>query len=102
MRNRTRQPPLFDVNSRPLGHAWSWTVTWAVASSGYPTGCHVTARRIELDGEHLVGTASCDVQIGDSMQEVMECLAIESMLAACDLTLDGEPTHRHVVFSSNL
>lgn len=101
MRNRrTPQAPMIAV-SRPVGHHWEWTVTYKVASSGYPTHCHVHAFRGIGEGR-MDGTAACAVVVGDDLSEVIECLAIESMLAACEPTLDGTPTHRRVVFSTNL
>lgn len=102
MRNRTSQPPLILNNSRPIGNAWQWNVSYHVASSGYPTKCHVTAMRHEPGQEELVGTAWCSVSVGDDLREVIECLAIESMLAATEPTLDGSTPTRKIVFSSNL
>jgi hypothetical protein len=91
---------LFDIQ-RPLSHAWRWTVAYDVASSGYPVSCHVTATKMPSD-EGVIGTAACAVTTGDDLSEVIECLAIEAMLAACEPTLDGSPPHRRVVFSTNL
>lgn len=102
MRTKTKQPPLLDMRSRPLSHRWQWTVTYQVASSGYATSCHVSAICSGDPDDPAVGSASCDVKLGDDLKEVIECLAIESMLAACDRTLDGTPSHRRIVFSSNL
>lgn len=97
---RTPTPPLFDLK-RPVTNHWAWTVTWQVASSGYPFACHVTA--IGGKGEsQYAGCAWCEVAVGDDMREVMECLAIEAMLAATEPTLDGSTPTRRVVFSSNL
>jgi hypothetical protein len=98
--NRTQKPPLFDI-LRPEGNKWEWTVTYAVASSGYPKSCHVIARRV-ADGEVLVGTARCAVIVGDPLEEVIEFLAVEAMLAACEPTLDGSPSHRSPVFTQHL
>lgn len=101
MRNRrTPHRPLFDV-LRPDRSHWKWIVTYKVASSGYPTDCHVQAMSDDPLGD-LVGAASCAVKVGDDLSEVIECLAIEAMLAACQPTLTGEPTTRRVVFSTNL
>lgn len=101
MRNRrTPSRPLFDLK-RPIGNNWRWTVTYDVASSGYPIRCHVVSTKMPSD-EGIVGTAECAVKLGDDLSEVIECLAIESMLAACEPQLDGTPTHRRVVFSTNL
>lgn len=100
MRNRlTPQAPLFNLN-RPLGSAWQWTVTYRVASSGYVTECHVMAHRIE-GTDHLHGSAECAVALGDDLREVIECLATESMLAACTPTLDGSTPSRRIVFTSH-
>ncbi len=84
-----------------MTHQWHWSVFYEVASSGYATRCHVTAG---AGPEHdpMIGTASCAVNLHDDLREVIECLAIEAMLAATEPTLDGSPTHRNVVFSSNL
>lgn len=100
-KNRTPIQPIFDVGTRPVTHQWSWTVSYKVASSGYATYCHVTASAGTED-DPLVGTAACFVELGDDLREVIECLAIESMLASCEPTLDGTPPHRRVVFTSNL
>jgi len=97
---RTPHRPLFDP-VRPLGPSWRWTVTYQVASSGYPVAAHVSAQHGAGD-ELAVGTASCEVSLGDDLSEVIECLAIESMLAATEPNLLGEPTHRRIIFSSNL
>lgn len=97
---RTPQPPLFNIG-RPIRAAWTWEVTYAVASSGYPTQCRVFAS--SGGGEEiLVGSAACSVALHDDLREVIECLAIEAMLAACEPTLDGSTPHRQVTFESNL
>ena len=101
MRNwKTPHPPLFNIG-RPVQAKWTWVVTYRVASSGYATECHVAAHADD-PRDPLDGTASCSVRLGDDLREVIECLAIESMLAACEPTLTGEPPHRRVVFSTNL
>lgn len=101
MRNRrTPERPLFEV-LRPNGAEWSWHVSYMVASSGYPTKCHVTAMRTAGE-EELLGTASCAVSLYDDLREVIECLATEAMLAACQPTLGGETPHRNVIFTSHL
>lgn len=97
-RNRTSNPPLFDL-LRPGGNAWKWTVTYQVASSGYPSSCHVTAIRA-VEGEELAGSASCDVALYDDLREVIEFLAVEAMMAACEPTLWESRPHRSVVFTS--
>lgn len=100
-RNRTTVSPIIDVGMRPISHKWSWTVLYHVSSSGYATHCQVSASTGA--GEDIaVGVASCEVAAFDDLREVIECLAIESMMAACEPTLDGSHTHRRVVFSSNL
>lgn len=99
-KNRTPQPPLFNIG-RPVQARWSWNVTYAVASSGYATRCHVSAHADDPT-DPLNGTAWCTVGLGDDLREVIECLAIESMLAACEPQLDGKPSARRIVFSSNL
>jgi len=97
--NRTSQRPLFDV-MRPNGNAWQWTVTYHVASSGYVQNAHVEARR--LDGNDvLIGTASCDMAVHDDLLEVLEFLAVESMLAACTPELFGNIPHRSLKFVSS-
>jgi len=98
--HRTPQSPLFEV-TRPLSQKWQWVVQYNVASSGYPTSCHVTAAHGSGE-EYIAGTAMCDVHVGDDLKEVIECLAIESMMAACEPTITGETPLRRVVFSSNL
>jgi hypothetical protein len=96
----TPQPPLFDLK-RPVTNHWNWTVTYSVASSGYATECHVIAHGgTGLDQYH--GSAWCEVSLGDDLREVIECLAIESMLAASEPTLDGSLPRRRIVFSTNL
>lgn len=99
MRNhRTPQRPIFDVK-RPLGANWTWYVSYRVASSGYPTECQVTAERIEAS-DHMGGSATCDVSMYDDLREVIECLAVEAMLAACEPNLFDVPTARRIVFTS--
>jgi hypothetical protein len=96
----TPQPPLFDLK-RPVTNHWNWTVTYNVASSGYPTECHVIAHGGRgQDTYH--GSAHCEVHVGDNLAEVVECLAIESMLAASEQTLDGTMPRRRIIFSTNL
>ncbi len=97
-RSRTIQRPLFDV-MRPDGAAWTWEVTYKVASSGYVHEAHVLARR-RSDLETLVGTASCEVLLHDPLDEVLEYLAVESMLAACQPELGGDTPHRRCKFVS--
>jgi hypothetical protein len=101
MRNhRSPNPPLFTVD-RPIGHHWTWEVTYQVASSGYPTKCHVTSMRghgVDI----MVGVAWCDMTLGDDLREAIECLAVESMLAACEPPLDGTHSSRRVILSSHL
>lgn len=99
-RNRTAYPPLLHVN-RPISHSWKWDVTMQIASSGYVVEMHVSAFT-EVEGETLAGTASCSVSIGDDTKEVIECLAVEAMLAAEELNLLGQSNPRRIVFSSNL
>lgn len=98
--NRTPFPPLFTVD-RPVGANWTWEVTYKVASSGYPTGCHVSAVRWSGE-EYLVGIASCDLSLYDDLRQAIEVLAIEAMMAACEPQLDGSPTSRFVVLSQHL
>lgn len=100
-RNRTSQPPIFDVGGRPLTHSWRWTVTYNVASSGYAIFATVIATKMPSD-DGVVGSASCGVGLHDDLREVIECLAIEAMMAACEPELDGSMPHRHITFSSNL
>jgi hypothetical protein len=100
-KNRTPVRPLLNINARPIGPAWRWNVTLDIASSGYVVGAHVIATRGTGD-ERMVGAAMCDVTFNDDVSEVMECLAIESMLAACEPTLYGDTPVRRVIFSSNL
>lgn len=98
--NRTPCPPLFTVD-RPIGHAWTWTVTFTVASSGYVVQVHVIATRHE-GIDPLVGVAFCDVSTYDVINDVIECLVIEAMLAACEPTLDGTTPSRRIQYSSHL
>lgn len=99
-RPRTPTPPLFDVGGRPLTHSWRWSVHYDVASSGYPIWCQVTATKMPSD-DGVTGSAACSVSLHDDLREVIECLAIESMMAACEPHLDGSPSHRHILFASN-
>lgn len=92
---------MLDLGKRPITHQWSWSVLLDIASSGYVRGCHVSAYGGDST-DPLVGIASCEVKLHDSVNEVIECLAIESMMAATEPQLDGSPSHRRVVFSSNL
>lgn len=102
MRRNSRTPvrPLFTTD-RPLGANWDWTVTLQIASSGYVRRAHVMAHRD--DGQdHLDGIAHCEVSMYDDVTEVIECLAIEAMLAACEPTLTGETPTRKILYSSTL
>jgi hypothetical protein len=89
---------LFDI-LRPGGAQWQWTVTYKVASSGYPTRCHVSSFRHDPNGD-ISGSASCDVNVGDDLREVIEFLAVESMLEACEPTLWDDAPHRECRFES--
>lgn len=101
MRHNRRTPhrPLFDV-MRPVGNHWTWAVTYTVASSGYVDTAMVTAFR-RAEGEVLSGMACCDVQHDSDLSEVLEFLAVESMLAACEPTLTGEMPVRRLTFVSS-
>jgi hypothetical protein len=52
--------------------------------------------------DELRGSADCAVKLHDDLSEVIECLAIEAMLAACEPSLLGDIPHRSIVFKSNL
>jgi hypothetical protein len=82
-----------------MGAAWSWDVTYRVASSGYIVRCHVTARRKDPGGD-FEGSAYCDVSQYDVLNDVIEELAVESMLAAVEPNLLGEPNVRRIVLTS--
>lgn len=92
-RNRTEQRPIFDLK-RPVTNRWSWEVTLRVASSGYATRVLVAARTTPADGD-LYGSAAAEVEPFDDITKVIEHLAVESMLQACEPTLLGHG-HREI------
>lgn len=98
-RTRTPQAPLFKAN-RPIGHAWAFTVTMSVYSSGYVGQIHVTAKRLETEGQ-TIGTAYADISIDHDVNECIQELAVEAMLVAVQQTLMGEPPMRKVQLSAS-
>lgn len=100
MKNRTTARPILNINSRPIGPAWTWSITMQVSSSGYTNRCHVTAIRGQGDDE-LVGSAWAHVGLQHDVSKVIEELAVEAMMAACEPLLDGSPGTRFVVVSTH-
>lgn len=95
-RNRTNQRPLFDI-MRPGSNLWTWEVTYKVSQSGYVNEAHVLARRFDAD-DPMAGSASCMVEHDMHLNEVLEFLAVEAMLAACEPTLFDTKPHRYTAF----
>lgn len=95
-KSRTPQAPLFTL-TRPLKSSWKWQATYSIASSGYVTSMHVTASTY-WNHQDVVGTAYCDVALGDDVSEVLEYLATEAMLAATEPDLTGKTRPRKVTF----
>lgn len=85
-KNRTTVPPL--MGGVPHGNPWTWYVSYHVARSGYPDEVTVQAIRI-VDDESISGSAKCACPPFADLHEVVEFLAVEAMLVACEPQLPG-------------
>jgi len=94
--HRSPQRPVFE-GLRPDGPTWTYEWSQTISSAGYVIYSSVLARRLSNDGQ-LLGRASCQVTLHDDPIDVLQFLAVEAMLAACEPTLFEELPHRHVIY----
>ena len=70
------------------GNPWRWGVSYSVKSNGYPGVANVTATR-QVDDDVIAATCWSEVPPFADLEEVLEFLAVEAMLAACIPSLPG-------------
>lgn len=82
MKNRTRHAPFLPDTLRPIGPDWRWVISLHVGTHGYVTAAHVTAMRRVNTPEQLIGSATRVTTYDDDVQQVLEELVVEAMLAS--------------------
>lgn len=91
MKNRTRHAPFLPDTLRPIGPDWRWVISLHVGTHGYVTSAHVTAMHRVNTPEQLIGSAQRVTTYDDDVQQVLEDLVVEAMLAsvAAESTVRG-------------